>query len=60
MGGRKLSRSSPSRTELSGIRAGLAILARGYEQYREGIQVINSKPSGWGRYLSTLNESQLS
>ena len=36
---RKLSRTSPNRSDrpdLTGIRAGLAILARGYEQYRQG------------------------
>ena len=42
---RKLSRTSPNRSEMTGIRAGLAILARGYEQYREGIQLLRSKLS---------------
>ena len=47
---RKLSRTSPNRTELTGIRAGLAILARGYEQYREGIQLL--RPTEFGEASS--------
>jgi len=48
---RKLSRTSPSRPgDLGGIRAGLAILARGYEQYREGIQLL--RPTEFGEASS--------
>ena len=47
---RKLSRSSPNRSEMTGIRAGLAILARGYEQYREGIQLL--RPTEFGEASS--------
>ena len=47
---RKLSRTSPNRSELTGIRAGLAILARGYEQYREGIQLL--RPTEFGEASS--------
>jgi len=47
---RKLSRTSPNRSDLSGIRAGLAILARGYEQYREGIQLL--RPTEFGEASS--------
>jgi len=48
---RKISRTSPSRgQELGGIRAGLAILARGYEQYREGIQLL--RPTEFGEASS--------
>ncbi len=45
---RKLSRSSPNRSgqDMPGIRAGLAILARGYEQYREGIHLLNPTEFG--------------
>ena len=46
---RKLSRSSPNRAggqDMPGIRAGLAILARGYEQYREGIHLLNPTEFG--------------
>ena len=43
---RKLSRSSPNRSEMPGIKAGLAILARGYEQYREGIHLLNPTEFG--------------
>ena len=47
---RKLSRTSPNRSEMTGIRAGLAILARGYEQYREGIQLL--RPTEFGEASS--------
>ena len=47
---RKLSRTSPNRNEMTGIRAGLAILARGYEQYREGIQLL--RPTEFGEASS--------
>ena len=51
---RKMSRSSPSRSpnrlDLCGIRAGLSILARGYEQYREGIQFL--RPTEFGEASS--------
>ena len=47
---RKLSRSSPNRSggqpDMPGIRAGLAILARGYEQYREDIHLLNPTEFG--------------
>merc|ERR1711962_964088 len=49
---RKISRSSPNRNQDlgGGIRAGLAILARGYEQYREGIQLL--RPTEFGEASS--------
>lgn len=48
---RKLSRTSPNRSsDMTGIRAGLAILARGYEQYREGIQLL--RPTEFGEASS--------
>ena len=47
---RKLSRTSPNRSDMTGIRAGLAILARGYEQYREGIQLL--RPTEYGEASS--------
>lgn len=43
---RKLSRPSMGSPGVEGIRAGLAILARGYEQYREGIQVLRTTEFG--------------
>ena len=47
---RKISRTSPSSADMGGIRAGLAILARGYEQYREGIQLL--RPTEFGEASS--------
>jgi len=48
---RKMSRTSPGRGgDMAGIRAGLAILARGYEQYREGIQLL--RPTEFGEASS--------
>jgi len=47
---RKISRTSPGRPPGGGVRAGLAILARGYEQYREGIQLL--RPTEFGEASS--------